>query len=114
MGTQEKNRWMNWAESLRQEMMVGMCRKITKQTLDIRQETGTEKSEQVTSSVRFWRDCQNGKGPHGCLIAAGFEIEFAADKSKPVSEVTLTLNKTWQDILQKKMDRMSPSKPPVA
>lgn len=105
MAVQEKVLWMNWAENLRKEMMTGLTPNKTKLVADIISETGTTKSETVVSSLRFWKDCQQGKGPHGCLIAAGFEVEFIPCEDRTIREVTLRLNGTWMAILQRVLDR---------
>jgi len=105
MTVQEKTRWKEWAEGLRQEMMVGLTVDVTKSVLAILAATGTTKSEKTLRSERFWLACQAGTSPNETLSKAGFEIEFEADENRQVEQVTLRLNQIWRDILQGVLDR---------
>lgn len=105
MTVQEKTRWKNWADSLRQEMMSGLTAEVTKSVAAITSETGTTQSETKLRSVRFWRACQSGDSPNDFLAKAGFEIEFAEDDERTVREVTLRLNKTWMKIQDRVLAR---------
>jgi hypothetical protein len=105
MALQEKARWKNWADGLRQQMMTGLTAEVTKSVEAIASETATGKAESTLHSVRFWTACQKGDRPNEFLAAAGFDIEFEPDDRKRVNEVTLRLNKTWMGILQQVLDR---------
>ncbi len=105
MTVQEKTRWKNWADRLRQEMMTSLTAEVTKSVEAITSETATTKAESTLRSVRFWRACQLGKGPNDFLVTAGFEIEFQQDEERNVREVTLRLNETWMTILQRVLAR---------
>lgn len=107
MTGQEKNRWKNWADGLRQEMMGSMVGEVTRTVDSITSETATTKAASTLRSARFWRTCQAGKSPNDFLVRAGFEIEFEQDDERCVREVTLRLNETWQAILQGARDRKS-------
>ena len=103
--TQEKTRWKEWADSLRQEMMTSMTAEVTKSVEAITSETATSKPENTVRSERFWRSCQTGSSPNDFLAKAGFEIEFQPTEERCVQKVTLRLNKTWMTILQRVIDR---------
>jgi hypothetical protein len=105
MAVQEKTRWRNWADALRQEMMTNLTPEVTKSVDAISSETATTKAESTVRSERFWKACQVGNSPNDFLAAAGFEIDFESDDSRVVREVTLKLNKTWMDIMQRVLDR---------
>ena len=105
MSVQEKTRWKNWADGLRQEMMTSLTPEVTKTVATITSETATTKAESTLRSVRFWKACQAGKSPNDTLATAGFEIEFEPEDGKNISEVTLKLNQTWMSILQRVLDR---------
>jgi len=105
MTVQEKTRWKNWADELRQEMMTGFKEEVTKSVASITSEIATTKAESSLRSVRFWRACQVGDSPNDVFAKAGFEIEFEPDDERNVTEVTLRLNKTWMTILQQVLDR---------
>jgi len=105
MTGQEKTRWKNWADELRQEMMTSLTTEVTRSVESITTETVTTKAESTLRSVRFWRACQVGKSPNDFLTKAGFEIEFEPDDDRNVSEVTLRLNQTWTTILQGAIER---------
>lgn len=105
MSVQEKTRWKNWADSLRQEMMTSLTPEVTRTVASITTETATTKAESTLRSVRFWKACQIGKSPNDTLAIAGFEIDFQPDGEKNVREVTLRLNETWMTILQRVLDR---------
>ena len=107
MAIQEKARWKNWAESLRQEMMTSLTAEVTKSVEAISTETATQKADSTLQSVRFWRDCQSGKSPNDFLVKSGFNVEFREDENSCVQEVTLKLNSTWMEILQRVLDRKS-------
>ena len=104
----DKARWKKWADALRQEMMVELKPSVTKSIDDIAEESGTTKSPKTLKSLAYWRSCQAGAAANDSLKAAGFELEFAEkDKGSGVSEVTLKLNSTWMNIMQKVLDRTS-------
>jgi hypothetical protein len=105
MTVQEKTRWKNWADRLRQEMMTSLTPEVTKTVDAIFTETATTKAENTLRSVRFWKACQDGKSPNDFLATAGFEIEFLQDEEREVQEVTLRLNETWMTILNRVFDR---------
>ncbi|MCA9142292.1 MAG: hypothetical protein H6821_15425 [Planctomycetaceae bacterium] len=105
MSVQEKTRWKNWADELRQEMMSSLTEEVTRSVASITSETATTKSESSLRSVRFWRACQAGDSPNDFLAKAGFEIEFQEDDDRNVQEVTLRLNKTWKTILDRVLER---------
>jgi hypothetical protein len=105
MSVQEKTRWKNWADRLRQEMMTGLKPEVTKSVAVITSETATTKAESTLQSARFWKACQAGKSPNDALAVAGFEIDFEQDDDRKVQEVTLRLNQTWMTILQRVLDR---------
>jgi hypothetical protein len=105
MAVQEKTRWKNWADGLRQEMMTSLTAEVTKTVDSIISETATTKAESTLRSARFWRACQSGKSPNDFLSTAGFEIEFQQDDGSNVDEVTLRLNETWMSILLGVLDR---------
>ncbi len=105
MKVPEKTRWRNWADELRQELMTGLQSEATKSVEDIISETGTTKAESTLHSVGFWTSCQSGKAPNDFLTAAGFEIDFEPDDAKHVGQVTLRLNKSWMEILNRVLDR---------
>ena len=105
MAVQEKTRWKKWADSLRQEMMTNLTPEVTKSVDAISAETATTKAENTVRSERFWKACQAGNSPNDFLAAAGFEIDFESDDERVVQEVTLKLNKTWMDIMQRVLDR---------
>ena len=107
MAVQEKTRWKNWADGLRQEMMTNLETEVTKSVDAIISETATTKAESTVRSVRFWRACQAGTGPNDFLAKAGFEIEFQQDQERQVQAVTLKLNATWLTILQRVLDRQT-------
>jgi hypothetical protein len=104
MSVQEKSRWKQWADSLRQEMMTSLTPEVSKSVEAIATEVTTTKSEQTWRSERFWRSCQVGASPNDFFKDAGFEIEFQA-RDQRVGEVTLRLNGTWMTILQRVIDR---------
>lgn len=105
MTGQEKIRWKNWADGLRQELMTSFTGEVTKSVETITTETGTTKAESTLRSARFWRSCQSGKSPNDFFARAGFEIEFQEVEGSNVREVTLRLNQTWMTILQGAIDR---------
>lgn len=105
MSVQEKTRWKSWADCLRQEMMTSLTAEVTKSVDTITTETATTKAESTLHSVRFWKACQAGKSPNDALSSAGFLIDFEQDDGRKVSEVTLRLNQTWMEILQRVLDR---------
>jgi hypothetical protein len=105
MTVQEKTRWKNWADSLRQEMMASLTPEVTKSVDAIVSETATSKAASTVRSARFWQACQAGGTPNDFLMKAGFEIEFQPDEDRCVKEVTLKLNQTWMTILQRVLDR---------
>jgi len=107
MTVQEKKRWKEWAECLRQEMMGSRTADVTKSVDTIVTATATTKGEKVLRSERFWLSCQAGASPNDVLTKAGFEIEFEADDDRRVEEVTLRLNQTWKNILQGVLDRQN-------
>ena len=101
----DKTRWKNWADCLRQEMMVTLTPEVCKSIDAIVEETGTTKAQRTLRSVAFWRSCQSGASANNSLFVAGFDIEFQEDENRCVSEVTLKLNSTWRFIMQKVLDR---------
>lgn len=101
---QEKTRWKNWADLLRQEMMTSLTAEVTKSVDTITTETETTKAESTLRSSRFWKSCQAGKSPNDTLTKAGFEIEFEPDEGKVVQEVTLKLNDSWLSILNRVLE----------
>ena len=105
MTVQEKKRWKEWADRLRQEMMGSRATDVTKSVDAIVAATATTKGEKTVRSERFWLACQAGTSPNEVLAQAGFEIEFEADDERRVEEVTLRLNRTWRNILQGVLDR---------
>ncbi len=105
MSVQEKTRWKNWADRLRQEMMTGKTPAVTKTVESICSEIESSKAESTLHSVRFWKACQTGKSPNDALATAGFEIDFEPGDDKKVKEITLRLNPTWMAILQQVLDR---------
>lgn|SRR5690606_28156965 len=105
MSVQEKVRWKNWADRLRQEMMTGLEPEVTRTVQSIASETATTKAESTLHSVRFWKACQAGKSPNDALTTAGFEIDFQPTDERSVQQVTLRLNPTWMSILQRVLDR---------
>ena len=105
MSIQEKTRWKNWADGLRQEMMSSLTEEVTRSVESITSETASTKSESSLRSARFWRACQLGDSPNDFLAKAGFEIEFQEDDQRVVQEVTLRLNKTWKTILHRVLER---------
>lgn len=105
MAVQEKTRWKNWADGLRQTMMTSLKPEVTKSVEAITSETATTKAESTLRSVRFWQACQAGDSPNDVLAKAGFEIEFQPDEARHVQEVTLRLNQSWLTILQRVLDR---------
>ena len=105
MTVQEKKRWKEWADVLRQEMMTSRTADVTKSVDDIIAATATTKAEKTVRSERFWLACQAGESPNEALVKAGFEIEFAADENRCVEKVTLRLNQSWRNILQRVLDR---------
>ncbi|MDP6448270.1 MAG: hypothetical protein QF805_31045 [Pirellulaceae bacterium] len=107
MAVQEKARWREWADTLRQEMMGSLTAEVTKTVDAISSETATTKGQNTVRSERFWRACQAGTSPNDALVQAGFEIEFEAS-DRCVDEVTLKLNQTWMTILQGVIDRQKP------
>ena len=100
MKVQEKKRWKEWADALRQEMMRSLTTDVTKSVDAIIAATETTKDEKTVRSERFWRACQAGTSPNETLAKAGFEIEFEAADNRLVEKVTLRLNPTWRNILQ--------------
>ena len=76
MTAQDKIRWKDWADSLRQEMMTGLDVEVTKSVETIISETGTSKAKSTVCSTRFWQACQNGRPPNEFLLKAGFEIDL--------------------------------------
>ena len=107
MTVQEKKRWRDWADRLRQEMMGSRTINATKSVDAIVAATGTTKDEKTVRSERFWLACQAGTSPNEVLAKAGFEIEFESDGDRRVEKVTLRLNQTWRDILQGVLDRQN-------
>ena len=99
MTVQEKKRWKEWADGLRQEMMGSRTTDVTKSVDAIVTATASTKGEKTLRSERFWIACQAGTSPNEVLAKAGFEIEFQANGDRRVEEVTLRLNQTWRDIL---------------
>ena len=81
MSAQEKLRWKNWAECLRQEMMTGLQSEITKSVESISLETSTTKAESTLRSVRFWEACRVAQSPNEMLAKAGFEIEYVCTRT---------------------------------
>ncbi|MCA9120674.1 MAG: hypothetical protein H6822_35690 [Planctomycetaceae bacterium] len=105
MTFQEKKRWKEWADGLRQEMMSSQIADVTKSVDAIIAATAMTKGEKTVRSERFWLACQAGTSPNEFLAKAGFEIEFESDKDRRVERVTLKLNPTWKAILQGVLDR---------
>ena len=107
MTVQEKKRWKEWADDLRQEMMVSRTTDVTKSVDDIVAATATTKGEKTVRSERFWLAYQAGVSPNEVLTKAGFEIEFETDDDRRVEKVTLRLNQTWRNILQRALSRQN-------
>lgn len=105
MTVQEKTRWKDWADGLRQQMMTGLTPEVTKSVSAITSETATTKKDSSLRSVRFWRACQLGESPNDFLAKAGFDIEFAQDEQQHVQDVTLRLNESWMTILNRVLER---------
>jgi hypothetical protein len=105
MTVQEKKRWKQWADGLRQQMMGSRTADVTRSVDAIVTATGTTKGEKTVRSERFWLAVQAGTSPNEVLTKAGFEIEFEADEEHRVEEITLRLNPTWRKILQGVLDR---------
>jgi len=105
MAVQEKVLWKNWADGLRMEMMASLTSELTKSVDSIASETATGKAARTLRSASFWRACQQGIAPNDALATAGFEIEFEQDESGNVQDVTLRLNQTWLEIMQRVLDR---------
>lgn len=101
MSIQEKSRWKKWADQLRQEMMTSRTPEVTKTISEITTETGTTKALSTLVGTRFWTSCQQGVAPNDVLVIAGFEVAFALGQDSKVAAVTLKLNRTWMDILQR-------------
>jgi hypothetical protein len=98
---QEKSRWKKWADRLRQEMMTSRIPEVTKTIVEISSETGTTKAQSTLVGARFWKSCQLGAAPNDVLKIAGFEIAFELGADSKVEQVTLKLNRTWMDILER-------------
>ncbi len=107
MTIQEKKRWKEWADGLRQEMMGSRTTDVTKSVDDIVAATATTKGVKTVRSERFWLAHQAGESPNEVLAKAGFEIEFETDDDRRVEKVTLRLNQTWRNILQGVLDRQN-------
>jgi hypothetical protein len=105
MTIRDKVRWKEWAEELRQTMMAELTPEVTKSVEEIIRETATDKSSTVLGTPRFWKSCQAGKGTNDTLSKAGFIIEFGPNAEGRVDTVTLQLNATWTDIMQRVLDR---------
>ena len=105
MTVSEKNRWETWAVDLRQAMMRALEPRVTKSVSQILEETGTDKTDSVMRSKRFWTSCQAGKSPNGVIKSAGFEIDFDPNGDGEVDSVTLRLNDRWKGIMQRVIDR---------
>jgi hypothetical protein len=105
MTVPEKVLWKNWADQLRQEMMTGLEKQVTKTIDEILRETETTKAERTLRSERFWFACQAGEKPNDFLTRGGFDIEYEQNEKKQVDSVTFTLNKSWSRILQRVVDR---------
>jgi len=105
MSVRDKARWKEWADGLRQAMMSELTPNVTKSVQDIINETGTDKSESVLGTTKFWQACQAATGTNDTLSKAGFEIEFEANAEGKVDTVTLRLNETWKAIMQRVLDR---------
>ncbi|MCA9166379.1 MAG: hypothetical protein KDB23_01865 [Planctomycetales bacterium] len=105
MSLQEKKRWKEWADRLRQEMMGSRLTDVTKSVDAIVDAIASTKAHKLVHSERFWLGCQAGTSPNDVFAKAGFEIEFEANDDRHVEEVTLRLNPTWRNILQGVIDR---------
>lgn len=105
MSVAEKTRWGQWATDLRQKMMRELSPQVTRSIDEIAEETGTQKTTTVLHSRRFWNSCQAGKSPNDSLVKAGFEIEFEPNDDDVIENVTLRLNQTWSQIMQRVVDR---------
>lgn len=101
MSVQEKSRWKKWADQLRQEMMTSRTPEVTKSITEISTETGTTKALSTLVGARFWTSCQQGVAPNDVLVIAGFEVAFSLGQDSKVAEVTLKLNRTWMEILER-------------
>ena len=55
---EEKKRWKEWADALRQEMMTSLTADVDKSVDDIIAATATTKAEKTVRSERFWLACQ--------------------------------------------------------
>jgi hypothetical protein len=86
-------------------MMNGRVREVTKSVDDICRETSTEKSGTTLRSQKFWNACQAAQGSNDTLAKAGFLVSYVPNDEGKVETVTLTLNGTWQAILQRVLDR---------
>ena len=94
---------------MRQEMMAEITPQVTRSVDKIAEETGTDKSQSILRSRKFWNSCQSGKGPNDTLVKAGFEIEFEPNEESEIDTVTLQLNDTWKAIRQRALDRRAGS-----
>lgn len=105
MSLQDRLRWKEWADSLRQTMMAQLTGHVTKSVDEIRKETATDKSASVLGTQRFWKACQAGTGTNNTLSKAGFELEFEPNAEGKIETVTFQLNKTWKAIMKRASDR---------
>jgi hypothetical protein len=105
MLVRDKLRWKEWADGLRQTMMVNLTPNVTKTIEEIIREAAMEKSASALATQKFWKACQAGEGTNETLSKAGFRIEFAPNADGKVEAVTLQLNDTWKAIMQRVLDR---------
>jgi hypothetical protein len=103
--SRDQKLWKDWADALRQTMMTGLVREVTKSVDEISQETRTEKSASTLQSQKFWNACIRGEGSYSTLSRAGFELSFEPSEAGKVDAVTFRLNAGWQAILQRVLDR---------
>ncbi len=107
MAVNDKKRWKDWADRLRQRMMSELTPDTTIAIADIAEETATNKPLSVLQSRRFWQSCQAGQAANDTLAKAGFDIDFEPNDDGEVDAVTLRLNKNWMAIMQRVLDRQA-------
>jgi hypothetical protein len=103
--SRDQKRWKDWADNLRQTMMTQRVPEVVKTVSEISHETGTDRANSTLASERFWKSCVLGEGTYGVLCKAGFELSYTPTDEGKVEAVTFQLNSTWQNILQRVLDR---------
>lgn len=82
-------------------MMTGKLLELTKSTVEIHAETGTDETLASIQSRGFWNACQRGDTDWDALTKAGFDLDFVSNTDGKVEFVTFRLKHHWRAVMQR-------------